>query len=153
MNKKEQQYRKILSEINSVLQNETDPVLMMSTISAVLKSFFNHFSWVGFYRKTNEKLLSIGPYQGKWGCLHIKFGEGVCGMSAELEKTIIVPDVAKFPGHIACDTQTKSEIVIPIFNGKKNLIAVLDIDSYQPNSFDEIDKEYLEEMVKIFSNI
>lgn len=151
MNSKAKQYRKTLSETKSVLQDERDFVLMMSAISTLLKSHFEHFSWVGFYRKTAKRLLSIGPYQGKWGRLHIEFGRGVCGECAQLQRAIIVPDVTKLPGYIACDSQTKSEIVVPVFDNKKNLIAVLDIDSYQLNSFDKLDKKYLEEIVKIFS--
>jgi len=150
MDNKIEQYRKILSEIKSVLWGETDYILIMSAIAALLKSYFGHFSWVGFYRKIGKRLLSVGPYQGEWGCLHIKFGQGVCGKCVQLQKTILVPDVTQFPGYIACNNQTKSEIVIPVFDNKKNLIAVLDIDSYQLNSFDTLDKKYLEEIVEIF---
>ncbi|MDI6883476.1 MAG: GAF domain-containing protein [Patescibacteria group bacterium] len=151
MENKEVKYRKILSKIKSGLGGEVDFVLIMSAISALLKSYFNYFNWVGFYRKTGKKLLSVGPYQGNWACLHIEFGKAVCGTSANLRKTIIVPDVTKFPGYIACDTETKSEIVVPVFDANKNFIAVLDIDSDKINAFDKLDKKYLEEIVKIFS--
>lgn len=151
MSKKEKRYQRILSQIKLVLRKETDSILIMSAISALLKSYFEYFIWVGFYRKTSDRLLSIGPYQGKWACLHIEFGKGVCGKSAELEKTIIVPDVAKFPGYIECDKQTKSEIVVPVFNSKRELIAVLDIDSSRLKAFDELDKKYLKKLVEIFS--
>ncbi len=147
MTNKKKEYQKILSKIKSALSNETDFVLIMSAISALLKSHFNYFIWVGFYRKTDKKLLSLGPYQGRWACLHIEFGKGVCGTSAKLEKTIIVPDVSKFPGYIACDKKTKSEIVVPVFNNKKELVAVLDIDSDRLNAFGELDKRYLEKIV------
>lgn len=153
MNNKAREYQKILSKMKSVLETETDSVLIMSAVSTLLKSHFDHFIWAGFYRRTSRRGLSVGPYQGNWGVLHIEFGKGVCGKAAESEKTIIVSDVTKFPGYIECDNQTKSEIVVPVFDTKKHLIAVLDIDSSQLNAFDELDKEYLEEIVKIFSKL
>lgn len=147
---KEERYQKALSKIKCVLRKETDRVLMMATISALLNNEFDYFSWVGFYRLTGVRLLSVGPYQGELGCLHITFERGVCGACARTEKTVIVPDVTKFPGHIACDGGTKSEIVIPVFDDRHRLIAVLDIDSRQAAAFDEVDGEYLEKIVKIF---
>lgn len=150
MKSKEGKYQDVLSKIKRVLKKETDQVLMMATISALLNNEFDYFSWVGFYRLTGVRLLSVGPYQGEWGCLHIAFERGVCGYCARTEKTVIVSDVTKFPGHIACDGGTKSEIVVPVFDDRHRLIAVLDIDSHQAAAFDEVDKEYLEEIVKIF---
>ncbi|MGC9336800.1 MAG: GAF domain-containing protein [Candidatus Cloacimonadia bacterium] len=150
MDSKIGRYKKVAKEIGTVLHLETDPILMMSTISALLKSSFPEFLWVGFYRRTNQNELSIGPYQGKYGCLHIKFGNGVCGLCALQRKTVIVPDVSKFQNYIACDSSTKSEIAVPVFDSKENLIAVLDIDSNKLTDFDTIDKQYLEKIMRIF---
>jgi GAF domain-containing protein len=150
MNSKIGRYKEVIQEIKAVLQTETDPILMMSTISALLKSAFPSFSWVGFYRRTGENELSIGPYQGKYGCLHIKFGKGVCGQCALQKKIIIVKDANKLRNYIACDHSTKSEITVPVFDSKENLIAVLDIDSERLNAFDSIDEHYLETIVEVF---
>lgn len=153
MDSKSEKYEELAREIEVILQPETDPILMMSTISALLKSSFPEFSWVGFYRRTDRNGLSAGPYQGKWGCLHIRFDSGVCGKCAALGRTIIVTDTNHFQGYIACDSSTKSEIVVPVFDSKDNLIAVLDIDSDKLNTFDAIDKQYLEKIVGIFRQV
>ncbi len=145
MNKKEI-YLKVIKDIKSILSEEKDQIARMSTICSLLKHYLPHFSWVGFYRKISKDGLVIGPYQGEIGCLRIKFGRGICGTSAEAGKTIIVNDVSKIDNYIACDTQTKSEIVVPVWNKKKELVAVLDIDSNITSAFDDVDREYLEKI-------
>ena len=148
---KESKYQQSIHQIKHILDEDIDLIGAMATISSILHSNFDYFSWTGFYRVARPKLLMIGPYQGTEGCLYITFDKGVCGDSATREETIIVPDVREFPGHIACDPNSKSEIVIPVFDKNKKLIAVLDIDSNEIKSFDETDKAYLEETVRIFS--
>jgi len=118
----------------------------MATINCILKENLPYYFWTGFYLVNNGELI-VGPYQGTLGCLHIAFGKGVCGTAAKTQKTQIVPDVNKFPGHIACDSRSKSEIVVPVLNKNKKLIAVFDVDSTKLKSFDEIDKKYLEEIL------
>lgn len=135
-------YEKSVGEIRSLLQGETHQMLKMATIVCVLKTNLPYYFWTGFYLVDNGELV-VGTYQGTLGCLHIAFGRGVCGMAAKLQRSIIVPDVSTFPGHIACDSKTKSEIVIPVFNPSKELIAVFDVDSLELNSFDATDRKYL----------
>lgn len=144
---KESCYTIVIKQIDSVLQGETHPILKMATINCILKENFSYYFWTGFYLVDSAELI-VGPYQGTLGCLHIAFGKGVCGMAAKTKKTQIVPDVNKFPGHIACDSRTNSEIVVPVFDKKKNLIAVFDVDSIKKKSFDDIDKKYLEKIMQ-----
>lgn len=133
--------------IMSLLENEQDCCLKMVSITAVLKQSFPQFYWVGFYRVTPCKTkLQIGPYQGTPACLHIDFGNGVCGTAAAEGRSMIVDDVEQFDGHIACDPQSKSEIVIPVFGANNKLIAVLDIDSDSHQSFCSIDQQFLESL-------
>lgn len=145
---KEEQYKSLLPQIKALLQGESDQIANMANVAAALKEQFNFF-WIGFYLvKQNE--LVLGPFQGPVACTRIGFGMGVCGVAWQEQKTIIVPDVDEFPGHIACSSQSKSEIVIPIFkNGE--VIAVLDADSNHLNDFDETDKKYLEEITGFLS--
>ena len=145
--RKEDTYRRVTGEIEAVLEGETDLIASMATIACLLHHSFDYFFWTGFYRVVAPGELLIGPYQGTLGCLHISFDRGVCGTAARTEETIIVPDVHQFPGHIACDPNSKSEIVVPVFNDRDELIAVLDIDSAEYGAFDEVDKRYLEEIV------
>jgi L-methionine (R)-S-oxide reductase len=126
-----------------------DDIALMSTINSVLTSQFPKFFWTGFYRVCGDRLV-VGPYIGTVGCLHIEFGRGVCGAAAERRETIIVPDVNQFPGHIACDPNSKSEIAVPVFGPENELIAVLDVDSDQWNAFDEEDARGLERIVDLF---
>lgn len=135
-------YEKSVKEVRSLLQGETHPILKMSTIICILKTNLPYYFWTGFYLVSQGELV-VGPYQGSLGCLHIAFGRGVCGRAAKLQRPVIVPDVSKFPGHIACDSKSKSEIVVPVFNPFKELIAVFDVDSTELNSFDIIDRKYL----------
>lgn len=126
-----------------------DDIALMSTISSVLANRFPHFFWTGFYRVCGDRLV-VGPYIGTVGCLQIEFGRGVCGTAARRCETIVVPDVNQFPGHIACDPNSKSEIVVPVFGPDDALIAVLDVDSDQLNAFDEEDARGLERIVGLF---
>lgn len=143
-------YEKVIPELESILNNQDNEIAIMATISCVLSQNLNYFFWTGFYRVVKEKTLVIGPYQGTLGCLEIPFSKGVCGHCATIKKTVIVPNTHKFKGHIACDSRSLSEIVVPVFDKKNNLIAVFDIDSTEENSFDNIDKKYLEKIMKIF---
>lgn len=127
-----------------------DDIALMATINSVLANRFPHFFWTGFYRVCGDHLV-VGPYIGTVGCLQIEFGRGVCGTAAERRETIVVPDVTKFPGHIACDPNSKSEIVVPVFGRDRELIAVLDVDSDQLDAFDEEDRAGLEKIVALFA--
>ncbi len=127
-----------------------DDIALMATINSILSHRFPYYFWTGFYRVCEDR-LAVGPYIGTVGCLQIEFGRGVCGVAAERRETIIVPDVQQFPGHIACDPNSKSEIVVPVFDRDRTLIAVLDVDSDQLNAFDEEDREGLERIVALFA--
>ena len=144
---KEEIYQQVTDQIGATLEGETDLIASMATIASLLHHSFDHFFWTGFYRVVAPEELLIGPYQGTLGCLHISFDRGVCGAAARREETIIVPDVHQFPGHIACDANSKSEIVVPVFNERDELMAVLDVDSAEYDAFDEVDKRHLEEIV------
>ena len=152
---KESIYKQVETDIYSVTEGETNVVANMATISCLLNFAFEDFYWVGFYvvdpDKTNE--LVVGPYQGTLGCLRITFERGVCGKAAKTGKTQIIDNVHNFPGHIACDSQTNSEIVVPVFDKHKKLIAVLDVDSTKFSTFDKIDQLWLEKIITyVFSN-
>jgi len=147
--RKEETYRRVIGEIRATLEGERDLIASMATIACLLHHAFDYFFWTGFYRVVAPGELLIGPYQGTLGCLHISFDRGVCGAAARTEETIIVPDVHQFPGHIACDPNSKSEIVVPVFNDQDELIAVLDVDSGEYDAFDEVDKRHLEKIVAL----
>ncbi|MET6996604.1 GAF domain-containing protein [Chitinophaga defluvii] len=143
---KEVQYRSIIPQLSALLEGEPDLVANMANMAAALKQQFGWF-WVGFYLVKAEELV-LGPFQGPVACTRIRKGKGVCGSCWEQARTLIVPDVALFPGHIACSSLSKSEIVIPLM--KDGIVAgVLDIDSEFPAQFDETDQQYLEEIVKL----
>lgn len=143
---KTQQYESILPQIAALVEGEEDLVANMANIVAALKEQFGWF-WVGFYWvKQNE--LVLGPFQGPVACTRIKKGKGVCGTCWEKEATIIVPDVEQFPGHIACSSLSKSEIVVPVMHNK-NVVGVLDVDSSELNTFDETDRKFLEQVVAL----
>lgn len=127
-----------------------DDIALMATINSMLANRFDHYFWTGFYRVCGDRLV-VGPYIGTLGCLQIEFGKGVCGTAAAKRETVIVPDVSQFPGHIACDANSKSEIVVPVFGPDQELIAVLDVDSDRVDAFDEDDREGLEKIVALFS--
>jgi len=141
---KEEKYQSLLPQIQELTKNEPDVTANLANIAAALKQTFGFF-WVGFYIvKENE--LVLGPFQGPIACTRISFGKGVCGTAWKERQTIIVPDVEQFPGHIACSSESKSEIVVPLFeNGE--VVGVLDIDSDRLNEFDEVDAEYLGKIV------
>jgi GAF domain-containing protein len=145
---KEEKYKTVLDQINFLFDPDDHIITSLSNFTALLKQSFDTFSWVGFYLLKNN-FLYLGPFQGKLACSRIEAGKGVCGTSVLLKKSIIVPDVNQFPGHIACDSDSKSEIVIPLDNGQQ-LFGVLDIDSTFYNNFDEIDKLYLEKLCNLF---
>jgi len=143
-------YAELTEQIDLVLEGIDDPISAMATISALLHSSLG-FLWTGFYRVVEPgKLMRIGPYQGSLGCLEIEFGRGVCGAAALEKRTVIVEDVERFPGHITCDARARSEIVVPVFNRKNNLIAVLDVDSEVQGFFSDEDRIGLEGIVKWF---
>lgn len=132
-------YDEISARIRALCENETDEVALMATIACELHHSDDRFDWTGFYRVTAPDLLKIGPYQGGHGCLVIPFSRGVCGAAARLREVQIVDDVDAFPGHIACSSSTRSEIVLPVIGADGRLIGVLDIDSDQPAAFDARD--------------
>jgi GAF domain-containing protein len=144
-------YVALAEEVAAVLAGEPDRTARMATVASMLAATFERFSWTGFYvvdpAKGDE--LVVGPYQGALGCLRIAFGRGVCGAAATRRETIVVPDVEAFPGHIACDHRTRSEIVAPVFDAAGQLIAVLDVDSLLPDAFDEIDANGLAQVLKV----
>ncbi|MDF7683299.1 GAF domain-containing protein [Lactobacillus sp. ESL0679] len=144
---KTENYNLILQQAQSLLENEHDLIANMSNISALLFSSLPNVSYAGFYRYQNDELI-LGPFQGPVACMHIALGKGVCGTAAATRQTQIVPNVHKFAGHIACDAATNSEIVVPMVkNGQ--LIAVLDLDSNDFSTFDEVDSEFLEKIAKL----
>jgi GAF domain-containing protein len=143
---KDEQYENLLPQIKGLLEGEPDLVANLANIAAALKEQFNFF-WVGFYLVKDEELV-LGPFQGPVACTRIKKGRGVCGTSWAQANTIIVPDVEKFPGHIACSSLSKSEIVLPLFKDGA-VVGVLDVDSSSLNSFDETDKIYLERIIEL----
>jgi len=151
---KKQAYDECYDAITAVWRDEggesLDEIALMATINSVLANRFEHYFWTGFYRVCGDRLV-VGPYIGTVGCLQIEFGRGVCGVAAEQRKTLIVPDVNQFPGHIACDPNSKSEIVVPAFSHDGALIAVLDVDSDRLDAFDEEDRVGLERIVALFA--
>lgn len=144
-------YSTLATQVDSVLAGIDDPIAGMATISALVHHAFGHL-WTGFYRVVEPgRLLRVGPYQGTLGCLDIEFGRGVCGTAAARGTTVVVADVHTFPGHIACDARSRSEIVVPVFDRKRRLIAVFDIDSDQDNAFDPDDQRGLEQLMAWFA--
>jgi GAF domain-containing protein len=143
-------YAEAEKELISITEGETDVTALMATVSCILSEKFDYYFWTGFYvvdpQKENE--LVVGPYQGTLGCLRIPFGRGVCGTAAATRETQLVADVHAFPGHIACDSRSNSEIVVPVINRDGQLIAVLDVDSVEYGSFDETDRVSLETLMQ-----
>lgn len=134
-----------------LLEGSTDAIAGMATTATLLHHAFGHL-WTGFYRVVEPgRLLRVGPYQGSLGCQEIAFGRGVCGTAAAERRTVVVPDVHAFPGHIACDARSRSEIVVPVFDGAGALLAVLDIDSPEPAAFGDADVHGLEQLVAWFT--
>ena len=143
-------YAAVAEEIASVLDGEPNTVARMATVASMLAACFDHFYWTGFYVVDPDKReeLVVGPYQGTLGCLRIAFGQGVCGAAARSRQTQVVDDVGAFPGHIACDSRSVSEIVVPVVDAQGHLIAVFDVDSEQPAAFDALDAEWLERILQ-----
>ena len=145
---KEEQYESLLPQIKALLEGEPDLIANLANIAGALKEQFN-WLWVGFYLVKNDELV-LGPFQGPVACTRIKKGKGVCGASWAKAKTLIVPDVEKFPGHIACSSLSRSEIVVPIIRNNK-VIGVLDADSIEPGQYDNIDQDYLERITEMIN--
>lgn len=147
MNDKEQKYDLLLRQIQSLAEGETDDIALMANMAAAIHDTF-HFWWTGFYRVIGNELV-LGPFQGPLACTRIAYGRGVCGTAWQEQRTLVVPDVHQFKGHIACSSASNSEIVVPVFrNGQ--ITAVLDIDSEHLNTFDETDQIWLERIVTVF---
>lgn len=146
---KAERYAVVADEIAAVLAGELNLVARMATVASMLAASFEHYFWTGFYlvdpARPNE--LVVGPYQGSLGCLRIAFGRGVCGTAASTRTAQVVADVHAFPGHIACDSRSASEIVVPVFDSTGRLIAVLDVDSETPAAFDAVDQVWLERIL------
>lgn len=143
---KESTYTTLLQQIQSVLRDETDTIARMANVAAMLQEAFR-FWWTGFYRVIDNQLV-LGPFQGPLACMRINYGRGVCGTAWQRGETIIVGNVHEFPGHIACSSESKSEIVVPVIHNGK-VTAVLDIDSEHLNTFDSTDQQFLEQIVKL----
>lgn len=149
---KEEQFNLVVKQLTALIEDEDNMIANLSNASALLNQFLERINWVGFYLWDEEKNeLVLGPFQGLPACVRIPFGKGVCGTAAEKRETLVVPDVNQFPGHIACDANSQSEIVIPMIKNDQ-LIGVLDIDSPEVNRFDEIDKKKLEDFVAALVN-
>ena len=144
---KEEKYQLLYKQIQLLVEGETDAVSVMANVSAAIQETMQFF-WTGFYVVHGQE-LHLGPFQGSVACMHIPFGRGVCGIAWQRAETVIVPDVEQFPGHIACSSLSRSEIVVPVFNAAHAVVAVLDIDSRELNTFDEVDREWLEQIVRI----
>lgn len=139
-------YQSLLPQIEALTDGETDSIAKMANVAAALHQTFG-FWWTGFYRVVDDELV-LGPFQGPVACMHIPFGRGVCGTAWQRQVTMVVPNVHEFAGHIACSSESKSEIVVPVIRDGK-VIAVLDIDSAEYNTFDDTDKTYLEQIIRV----
>jgi len=144
--KKAGRYERLYQQINDLLQKSNNPISNMATIVAVLHHKMDYFFWTGFYLLQDDK-LQVGPYQGSLACIDLKRDTGVCWAGVSRKETVIVEDVHAFPGHIACDSRSKSEIVVPLINSNGQITGVLDVDSSEEASFDETDAEWLEKIV------
>ncbi|HTI61944.1 MAG TPA: GAF domain-containing protein [Gemmatimonadaceae bacterium] len=147
---KDRAYAQVHAVMLNTLSGIDDDIAGMATVSALVHHAFRHL-WTGFYRVVAPERLLIGPYQGTLGCLDIAFGRGVCGTAAAERRTIVVPDVSRFPGHISCDARARSEIVLPVFDPNHSLIAVFDIDSAREAAFDQQDANGLERILRWFA--
>ena len=146
---KEEKYKLLVSQVASLIDGESDQIAVMANISAAIHQSMG-FWWTGFYRVIGDELV-LGPFQGPVACMHIPYGKGVCGTAWQRAETVIVPDVEQFPGHIACSSESRSEIVVPVFGPNEKVIAVLDIDSTQLSTFDDTDRKYLEQICSLIS--
>ena len=141
-------YPTLAKTIAALTAGETDPVSLMATVACEVHHADERFDWTGFYRVAGPEMLKIGPYQGGHGCLTIPFSRGVCGAAARTGEVQLVPDVDAFPGHIACSSSTRSELVLPVWNGKGRLLGVFDIDSDLPDAFTQADADALDAILK-----
>ncbi|MEZ4703179.1 MAG: GAF domain-containing protein [Rhodothermales bacterium] len=139
-------YEDVLERIDALLGDDADWISAMATVACELHHAFDYYHWTGFYRAVGPTLLAVGPYQGGHGCLHIDFDRGVCGAAARTRQTQLVPDVEAFPGHIACSSTTRSEIVVPVLTPAGRVLGVLDVDSDYPDAFNAIDQQFLERL-------
>jgi GAF domain-containing protein len=146
---KQQRYEEMLPQLASLIAGETEEMSVLANVAAVIHETFG-FWWTGFYLVRGGE-LRLGPFQGPVACMHIAFGRGVCGTAWEQQQTIVVPDVEQFPGHIACSSESRSEIVVPLFDAHHKVIGVLDIDSRELNTFDETDRQNLEQVANIIA--
>ncbi len=151
MNKKET-YELLLKQIAALIEGEADNKIgVLANVSAAIHHTFDAFFWTGFYLLNKENTLQLGPFQGTPACYNIPVGKGVCGTAFAERRTLVVPDVEQFAGHIACSSLSRSEIVVPIYNKEGEAVGVLDIDSTQLNAFDDIDAQYLEQAMRILA--
>lgn len=146
---KEEKYQELIPQLEAVISSETDVIANMANMASMLHETFG-FWWTGFYRVV-DGMLVLGPFQGPLACTRIRKGKGVCGTAWASGETVVVPDVEQFPGHIACSSESRSEIVVPVFKGSA-IVAVLDIDSRELSAFDETDRKYLEKAVTLLSS-
>ena len=144
---KKEKYELLLQQVESLIAGETNKVGVLANVSAAIHESMGFF-WTGFYL-VNDNELILGPFQGSVACYHIPYDKGVCGTAWARRQTVVVPDVEEFPGHIACSSLSRSEIVVPVFNASNEVVAVLDIDSKELSTFDEVDQHYLERIVQI----
>ena len=149
MQEKTEKYRLLTEQIRALIEGEKDGVAVMANVCAAIHETMGFF-WTGFYRVVDGELV-LGPFQGPVACMHIGFGRGVCGSAWKQRQTIVVPDVEQFPGHIACSSLSRSEIVVPLFSDNGEVQAVLDIDSKELNTFDDTDRHYLEAICKMIA--
>jgi GAF domain-containing protein len=147
---KKARYRLLTEQISALIDGEDDLIAVMSNVCAAIHETMGFF-WTGFYRVVGEELV-LGPFQGPLACMHIAYGRGVCGTAWKEQRTIVVPDVEQFPGHIACSSLSRSEIVVPLLSPTNQVVAVLDIDSRELATFDDTDKEYLEHICNIITS-
>ena len=147
---KNENYQLLLAQVRAIVKDETDAVANMANVAALIQETFR-FWWTGFYRVVDNQLV-LGPFQGSVACTRIGFGKGVCGTSWKEKRTIVVEDVEQFPGHIACSSESRSEIVVPLYKGDE-VIGVLDIDSEKLATFDTTDKEWLEQIAEVVSAV
>jgi len=148
---KREAWAQLEAQLAALLDGMDDEIAAMATVSCVVHQGFGHL-WSGFYRVVGPMLLRVGPYQGTLGCLEIPFGKGVCGTAAAERRTVVVEDVEKFPGHIACDSSSRSEIVVPVLDRSQRLIAVFDVDSKEVGTFDDEDARALERILGWFAH-
>ncbi len=143
-------YERLIKQIESLIEGETDETAVLANVSSAMATAFPNWLWIGFYLVRHGELL-VGPFQGPVACFHIKKGRGVCGTAWERNETVVVPDVEAFPGHIACSSLSRSEIVVPMHDGEGNVVGVLDVDSPELSTFDQVDKAYMERIMFIIS--